>query len=360
MAATGRRVIVAPYPRTMREILAEEDLERLGGFAEIVWGRDEELPAERLNAALSDAWALVGFAPALSGADIDRASELKAVVEVGGHFPPAIDYEACFARGIRVLSCAPAFARPVAEMALAMTLTSCRGLVAAHLDFRASREEWQGDRRGDFSLYGAELGFVGFGSIARELATLLRPFGCRIRVFDPWLTDSVITAAGCVPASLEEVMAECRAIYVLASPTPENKGLISRQLIASVQQDALLVVISRAHLVDFDALVEAADSGRIQAAVDVFPVEPVPRDATVRGSANMVLSPHRAASIRRERQAIGRMAVDDLELMSRGLPPLVLQAAQPEAIRKRILPKADAPAPPSGSNSRRRHRDRTG
>ena len=342
MTGQERKVIVAPFPRTMAEIFAETDLDRLGGIAEIVWGRDEPMPADRLAAALHHAWALVSFEPALDAGQLQASPNLRAVVEVGGHFPAGIDYEACFTRGIRVLSCAPAFARQVAEMALAMTLASGRGLVAAHLDFRAGREAWQGDRQGDFSLYGQEIGFVGFGSIARELAALLRPFGCGIKVFDPWLTDSVIAAAGCVPASLEAVMAQSRAVYVLAAPTPANRGLIGRDLIGSMRQDALLVLISRAHLVDFDALIEAADRGRIQAAIDVFPTEPMPADDAVRTSANVLLSPHRAASIRRERQAIGRMAVDDLELMARGLPPLVLQAAQPEVIRRRLSPEPDA------------------
>ncbi|WP_082434432.1 NAD(P)-dependent oxidoreductase [Devosia sp. A16] len=340
---TTRKVIVAPYPRTMREIFAEEDLERLGEIAELVWARDEALSAEVLDAALPDAWAVIGLDPALDAARLRAASRLRAIIEVGGHFPPTIDYAECFMRGIRVLSCAPAFAKQVAEMALGMTLASCRGMVEAHLAVQAGREEWQGDLAGDFSLFGQRVGFVGFGSIARELVTLLAPFGCSIDVFDPWLTRSVIEAGGCRPASLETVMSEARVVFVLATPTPENQGLISRELIETMPQHALLVVISRAHLVDFDAVVEAANAGHIRAAIDVFPTEPMPAAAPVRAAANLLLSPHRAASIRRERRAIGRMAVDDLELMARGLPPLVLQVAQPEAIRRRL---ADTPQGP--------------
>jgi phosphoglycerate dehydrogenase-like enzyme len=63
-------------------------------------------------------------------------------------------------------------------------------------------------------------------------------------------------------------------IYVLATPAPENLGLISREQIEKMQPGALLVLISRAHLVDFATLVDAADKGKIQAAIDVFPTEP--------------------------------------------------------------------------------------
>jgi phosphoglycerate dehydrogenase-like enzyme len=53
---------------------------------------------------------------------LQLSPQLKAILEVGGHFPPTIDYSECFARGVRVLSCAPAFGRQVAEMALSMSL----------------------------------------------------------------------------------------------------------------------------------------------------------------------------------------------------------------------------------------------
>lgn len=189
-----------------------------------------------------------------------------------------------------------------------------------------------------------EVGFVGFGSIARQLLQLLRPFGCRIRVTDPWIPESIIRAAGCEPATLDQVMSTGRVIYVLATPAPENLGLISREQIERMQPGALLVLISRAHLVDFAALVDAADKGKIQAAIDVFPTEPVPLDAMVRSVKNTILSPHRAASIRRERQAIGRMVVDDLEVMAKGLPPSLMQIAQPEIIDRRIGHAAPRPA----------------
>ncbi len=334
---------MAPFPRTMKEVFSESDLERLASFANVHWAEDRELPDMVLENLLPETWAFVGFSPAMTAERVQLASQLKAIVEVGGHFPATIDYNACFARGIRVLSCAPAFGTQVAEMALAMTLASVRGLVAAHVAFTKGEEEWQGDRPSDFSLFGQDVGFVGFGGIARELLPLLRPFGCRIRVTDPWIPESIIRRAGCEPGTLEQVMSTCRVVYVLATPAPENLGLISREQIERMLPGALLVVISRSHLVDFPAVVEAAENGKIQVAIDVFPTEPMPPDSAVRRSRNMVLSPHRAASIRRERQRIGRMVVDDLEVMAKGLPPAMMQIAQPEIIDRRIERPAKRP-----------------
>lgn len=344
MISEKRNVIVAPFPRTMNEIFSEQDLKRLASFANMLWAEDSELSESVLENLLPETWAFVAFSPPMSAERLRLSSQLKAILEVGGHFPPTIDYSECFARGVRVLSCAPAFGRQVAEMALSMSLASIRGLVPAHVAFTKGEEEWQGDRPSDFSLFGQDVGFVGFGSIARQLLQLLKPFGCRIRVTDPWIAESIIRTAGCEPASLEQVMSTSRVIYILATPAPENLGLISREQIERMQPGALLVLISRAHLVDFATLVDAADKGKIQVAIDVFPTEPVPPDAAVRNVKNTILSPHRAASIRRERQAIGRMVVDDLEVMAKGLPPSLMQIAQPEIINRRLGPAASIPA----------------
>jgi len=332
----------------MPELFDPRDLARLAGFAEIVWGRDDPLPTAMLDELLPDLWSHVAVDPPLSRDRLARAARLRAILEVGGHFPSTIDYATCFARGIRVLSCAPAFAAQVAEMALTLTLGACRGMVSAHLDCLAGQEVWQGDRPTDFTLFGQPVGFIGFGAIARALLPLLLPFRCSVKVHDPWLTASLITQAGCTPAGLDELLAVSRVIYVLAAPAPENRALLGSAELARMQPGALLVLISRAHLVDFAALTEALATGRIQAAIDVFPEEPMPLDAAIRRTANVILSPHRAASLRKERQAIGRMVVDDLELMAKGLAPVMMQAAQPEIIRRRIGPAASPPPAATG------------
>ena len=127
-------VLVAPYPRTMGEIFDPTDLSRLRPFAEVGWGRDEPLDTNDLDECLDQAWAVVGYEPPLRSERLEQASSLRAIVEVGGHFPQTIDYAECFRRSIHVLSCAPAFAAQVAELALAMTFGACRSMVAAHMD----------------------------------------------------------------------------------------------------------------------------------------------------------------------------------------------------------------------------------
>ena len=72
-----------------------------------------------------------------------------------------------------------------------------------------------------------------------------------------------------------------------------------------IQPGAVLVLISRAHVVDFDALTELVLAGRFKAAIDVFPVEPLPLDHPIRRAPNAVLSGHRAGSVPEGLREIG-------------------------------------------------------
>ncbi len=327
------KVVLSPHFRRVEEIFSEEDLRRLRSFANVVWTKDEPIPADELARHAGDMWAFVTARPSVDKTLLEAAPNLKAIVEVAGRFPDDVDYDACFTRQVRVLSCAPAFGAQVAEMTLAMMLAAGRGLVAEHETFRRAKEHWQNDReRWDFSLFGQTVGLVGAGSIARALLPLLQPFDCRIKAHDPWLPKSVIEQMGCEPASLQEVLRESRIVILLAVPTTENEGLIGAGELETMQPGSLLLVISRSHLVDFDALTDALYANRLQAAIDVFPEEPLPADHPIRKAPNVILSAHRAASIRKERRAIGRLVVDDLELMANGLPPVRLQIAQPELV----------------------------
>ena len=81
------------------------------------------------------------------------------------------------------------------------------------------------------------------------------------------------------------------------------------------------MLASRAGIVNFEDLLDAAESGHIRAAIDVFPEEPIPVDHRARRTPNTILSAHRAGNVPEIMTEIGRMVVDDVELVLRGLPP---------------------------------------
>jgi phosphoglycerate dehydrogenase-like enzyme len=98
----------------------------------------------------------------------------------------------------------------------------------------------------------------------------------------------------------------------------------------------VLVLASRAHVVDFDALTELLLAGRFRAGIDVFPTEPLPLDHPIRAASSAVLSAHRAGAVEEALWEIGERVVDDLEAIVRGVPPRRLQSAEPEFARRYV------------------------
>jgi phosphoglycerate dehydrogenase-like enzyme len=330
--ATKPIVVVDPHFRRMEEIFAASDLARLHALVEVVWGRDEPMPLDEARDALTSADAIV-CTDWRYGDVLDQARVLRAILGVSGAFPRNLDYDQCFERRIRVLSAAPAFARQVAEMALGMALASSREIVAGDRAMRAGSEQWLwAGNQGTFMLYGKRVGLIGYGNLARALLPLLAPFGCPVSVYDPWLSAGYLRSQDVEPMSIEQLLATSQVIFVLATPSSENQALLSRALLEQIQIGAVLVLISRAHVVDFDALTDLVLAGRFKAAIDVFPNEPLAHDHPIRQAPGAVLSAHRAGSVREGLWEIGRMVVDDLEAITSGLPPLRLQIAQPELI----------------------------
>jgi phosphoglycerate dehydrogenase-like enzyme len=331
------RVIVDPHFRAMGDIFAPEDSLRLTQTVEVVWGRDEPMPVDAFRAALPDAFAVVSSGWRY-GAVLDEATSLRAILTVSGGWPPELDYRFCFERGIRVLSAAPAFAGAVAEMALGLALASNRDIVAGDRAMRSRDERWlsAADGLDTFLLSAKRVGLVGFGNIGKSLRALLEPFGCDVCAYDPWLTDAYLREERVEPVELDRLLATSRVIFVLAAPTSENRALLSRERLELLVPDTVLVLVSRAHIVDFESLTELVLAGRFRAAIDVYPAEPLARDHPIRDAPGVVLSPHRAGLVAEALREIGRRVVDDLEALARGLPPRRLQVADPELAQRYV------------------------
>jgi phosphoglycerate dehydrogenase-like enzyme len=114
--------------------------------------------------------------------------------------------------------------------------------------------------------------------------------------------------------------------------TDASRELLGAAELDLLQDGARLVLVSRAAVVDYDALVQRVAAGRFLAGVDVWPDEPLALDHPARRLEGMVLSPHRAGGIPQALLSIGDMVCDDLELIAAGLPPVRMQSAAPELV----------------------------
>jgi len=336
------KAIFDGYPRTMELLFTAADRARLESLVDLAVWTDGLMPAEEVEKHLPELGVVLGQT-ALPRERLDRAPRLKAVINVEGNFGTNLDYDTCFMRGIHVLNAGNAFGPAVAEMALGLGLALARGIPQADRAFHAGTEVYgRHSNRDAFLLSGADVGLIGFGNLGRALQRLLEPFGCRLRVHDPWLPSRWLAQFGMIPASIEEVLSVSRLVFVTAGVTVENRAMLDERRLSLMPKGAGLVLVSRAALVDFEALTRKLGAGELRAALDVFPEEPFAANHPLRRLDNVILSAHRSGGVSEAYYLMGEMIVDDLALILQGLPPVRLQRAERETaarMRSAQVPK---------------------
>ena len=326
-------VFCIPEPRTLDLIFTQAGLRILRENFRLVEGEGEAGLA-LLEQHIAEIDFIIGQPP-LSSTVLAKTKRLRAILNVESNFLDNMDYEQCFARGIHVLSTGKVFAQPVAEIGLGLALALERNIVGADRDFRAGQEVWGGDSNQSARLLsGGDIGFIGFGDLGRALNKLLVPFRAKVRAYDPWLPPSALIDVGVSPSSLDEVLTSSDVIFVVAGVTTENGGFLGADEFAKMRRGTSFVLLSRAGVVDFSALMAAVSSGHIRAASDVYPEEPLALDHPVRKLENFILSAHRAGALDSAFKDMGRMVLEDLQLMSRGLPPSAMRRAERETVQR--------------------------
>lgn len=336
-------VILDPHFRKMEETFSPEDRDHLSEIAHIVWGQDTPIDSQTFLQHLPDAEVIIctGWR---YGDVLPQAKKLRAIFDISGGFPIDLDYAYCFAHNIRVLSAAPSFARQVAEMCLGLGLAASREIPLGDRLMRTGDEAYLHEGNANtFMLFDQPVGIIGYGSIGRMLHHLLKPFNVSVGVYDPWLGDRYLKQFDVTAMTLEEVMRTSRIVFVLAAPSKENEAMLSREYLSMLQPHSVLVLGSRAHVVDFEAMTKMVLAGKFKVATDVFPTEPLADDHPIRGADHAVLSAHRAGSVKEGLWEIGEMTVDDLEVVLQGLPPRRLQNAEPELSQRFTTNRAKTP-----------------
>jgi phosphoglycerate dehydrogenase-like enzyme len=326
-------VISAPDPRTLDLIFTPPALAKLRTSYRMVETTPEGVAALP-DDMLAQARYIIGQPP-IPAETLAKLKSLRCVFNVETNLIDNMPYQTLFERGIHVVTTGLVFAEPVAELGLAMALNLARNIVDADLAFRQGRELWGGDgNQAARLLSGAEVGIVGFGDLGKALNRLLSGFRTHIRVYDPWLPPSVLADHGVQPAMLDKVLSDSDFVFVVASVTSENQGFLGADSFAKMRKGSAFILLSRAGVVDFDALMAAVRSGHIVAASDVFPDEPLAKDHPVRSLPGFLRSAHRAGALDIAFKRMGDMVLEDMDLVDRGLPPLRSKRAERETVSR--------------------------
>ncbi len=291
----------------------------MDGLKEYVGTADEAV------ALVGDAEILVIHLTPLSAGIMDRLPMLKFVaVSRGG--PVNIDMKAAGERGIIVVNTPGRNASAVAEFTIGAILAETRNITRGHDALR--RGEWRGDLyRAD--LTGEELsemtvGLIGYGEVGRRVVKLLKAFGCRILVNDPYVQLSAEDFRdGVIQTSLARLLAESDVVSLHPRVTPETAKMLNRDTLAQMKKGAYVINTARGPLLDYDALYDSLKSNHLRGAMlETFSVEPAPPDWPLLQLPNVTLTPHIAgASVKTVRYAAS-LAAEEVRRYLAGDPAM--------------------------------------
>ena len=258
--------------------------------------------AEGVIDFVGDAEILVTHLAPVSRTVLERLPKLRMIaVSRGG--PVNIDMKAAREFKVLVVNTPGRNSTAVAEFTIGAILVETRKIRVGHEALRVGT--WRGDLyRADTT--GRELsemtvGVIGYGNIGTKVVKLLRAFGARILVNDPYVQLSADdVAAGVTLVDFDTILAESDVVTMHARVTAETTGMMNAEAFARMKPGSLFVNTARGPLCDYDALYEALIDGPLGSAMlETFGVEPVPVDWPLLQLPNVTLTPHIAgASLR--------------------------------------------------------------
>jgi D-3-phosphoglycerate dehydrogenase / 2-oxoglutarate reductase len=251
------------------EAHAIEELKHLA--VEVVY--DPELTKETLPSKLAGVGILVVRSTQVTSAAIEAGTALHLIVRAGAG-TNTIDVQAAAARGIYVANCPGKNAVAVAELTMGLICALDRRIPDAVAQLRSSRWEKNELSKAD-GLHGKTLGLAGFGAIAREVAVRARAFGMNVLAMSRTLTVQRAAEHGVGFArSLEELASRSHVLSVHLPLTERTRGVISKSILDSLPDRAMVINTARFELLDYPALKQAVADKGLRVGLDVFPDEP--------------------------------------------------------------------------------------
>src|SRR6201995_1349360 len=249
--------------------------------------RDADITADQMPGLLDGAEIVIIDHTPLPTEVARKCSGLKHVVFLGTGARSYMNPEELAELGIEVHLIKGYGDTAVAECAIALMWASARTLAEMDREMRAGN--WL--REAGMQLTGKTLGLIGFGGIAAEVARIAAGSGMKVIAWN----RTPKTHPGVTFVSLDKLLAESQVVSIHLLLNDETRGFLTRERIAAMRKGVILVNTARGAIVDETAMIEALKTGHIRhAGLDVFNIEPMPKDHPLTKIPNVTLSAHSA------------------------------------------------------------------
>lgn len=320
-------------------VLMDRETEKMGipglleGYADVT--KHYTLSASESQARLKEADALITVFGEVSQKELDGAPKLK-IVAVAAAGYDSVNVPAATSRGIVVTRAGTADVEGVAEHAVCLMLMLSKKMITAI--GRVKGGDWKyRDTPEAFGneLFGKTAGIVGFGKVGKALARKCGGMGMRPLVFDPYIEKEDAEPFGATQVDFNEILARSDYLCLTAALTKETKHLIGAEELASMKPTAFLINVARGSMVNEKALCRALLDGTIRGAgLDVLESEP-PKESTLLGLDNCIVTPHIAGLTSERYRDVGRVAVEEVRRVLAGYNPGSGNWINADALQKR-------------------------
>lgn len=252
---------------------------------------------------------------------IDHAPQLRGIARHGVGLD-MVPMAAATARRIPVSYVPGANAAAVAEYCFGAALSLDRRV--AEIGERLRRDGWSearamSDTAGE--LCGKTLGIVGFGNVGQHVARI-GGAGFGMKVIATTRSTAKLPP-DVAPVTLIELFQQAELIIVSCPLNEETRGMVNATVLSQVRPRARLINVSRGAVIDDGALADVLLSGRLAgAALDVFTVQPLPRDHVFFEVPNLLLTPHLAGLTQEAMVRMSTVSATDMARMLNGFRPV--------------------------------------
>lgn len=253
---------------------------------------------------------------------IENAKNLKIIARAGVGVDN-IDVEAATDHGILVVNAPQSTSITVAEHAMGLMLSLSRKIAIADASVKAGK--WEKSRFMGMELRNKTLGVIGMGRIGSQVVKRSKAFEMDVIVYDPYITEETAKELGVEITTLDDLVQKADVMTIHVPLTPETKGLISKDELAKMKDNAIILNCARGGIIDEADLYEALkERPELKAGLDVFENEPL-ENSPLTTLDNVVLTPHIAASTKEaQRDAAIIVAKEVKEVLSGNTPSNVL------------------------------------
>jgi len=244
--------------------------------------------------SLPSAMGIVASAHRYDADLMDKAPSLRVISRTGIGYD-RVDLDAATARGIAVCNTPDGPTVSTAEHAVTLMMMIAKNVKLSEAELRGGGTDFYARHVG-IELDGRTLGLVGFGRIARRVASIVEGLNMKVSAYDPFLNPGGFPLNVTRCATLEELVGGSDVVSIHIPFTPDNSGLFGTALLEAMKPGSILINTARGGLVDLEALESALDSGRLfGAGLDVTDPEPLSQGHPLLARTDVVVTPHVAA-----------------------------------------------------------------